>query len=179
MSSSHLGLLGGEDSVASLPKRSGKNPNDGSKVGYWIECLDLTTIIHGFARGNELYQARRLQSSLMKSDPHCFELVRLDSHLKKCAKAVKLTASKIASVPGSERHEALAEMAAEGVEWPLEVQVLLVSLQLKEEVGAAVDEAMIPEQCAKLKQLLSPWTASRDEHTDFDVLLPMLWPHCL
>ena len=128
--------------------------------------------IDGVSRGNELGQARRLRAALEKTDPHSLSCVRLDTRLKKCNEALKLTAANIWKTPSGERLDALVEMQEEGVEWPLEVMVSLVSLQLKNEVEAPLNEAEMAKHCENLVRVLKRWTGPKEERPSFNVLEP-------
>ena len=74
--------------------KSAKNLPDPNKVSYWISTLDLSTILSGAAKGNELYQARRVRDCLQKTAPHSLDLVLLQAHLEKCIWAQKLVSTK-------------------------------------------------------------------------------------
>ena len=164
------------DSVgARSVSKSLRSPPDEHKVSACIKSLDLSTIVSGVARGNEMYQARRVRDCLLKTDPHSLDLVLLQTHLDKCITAQKLVSTKIGSLTAMERKKALEALQPEAISWPIDVQTALVSIKLKEEVGngCPASEEEVKAKAAMFLDLLSPWMEdSSQERPAFNVQKP-------
>ena len=166
-------------SSASLGKCTSSPPEVRAKG--WMESLDLSSILKGAPKGNELYQARRVRDQLCKSDPTCMEYVMIKGHIEKCVKAQKMVASKVSSLHPAERKEIVTMLLEERVSWPADVQIALLSSSLKELVNAPVnqkDSAASGQQQQQIVDMVMPQEFAEDHSSatqpEWDPMKPRL-----
>ena len=132
-----------------------------------MDSLDLSAILKGAAKGNELYQARRVRDQLCKSDPNCMDYVMIKGHIDKCVQAQKMVAGKVSSLHPAERKEIVAMLIDEKVSWPADVQIALTSSCLKEIVNAPITSkgGGVADAEKQILDMVMPWGFGGEEES--------------
>ena len=101
--------------------------------GHYIKAISLKDILNGVNHNNEIYQARRTLKGLQRrGEDSSTSAVLLDAHLSMAEKAKQCVPEELPRLSKETRVQYLEGLAAEGLEFPWAVQVVLVAVAAKE-----------------------------------------------